>query len=247
MIEGTAAIFGATSRIARWSAAELAKHGWKVILCGRDTDELSRIAADLQIRSGVEVKVVEFHADDIEGMPAFWDGLKRDHEDLKGALVAYGMMEDQADLNAHPEKILATLDVNFISPCLLCQLAARDFEAQGSGWIIGISSVAGDRGRQGNYVYGSAKGGFTVFLSGLRARLAKSNVRVITVKPGFVDTVMTWGRPGVFLAANPRAAGEKIADTIERHADVVYVPGFWRIIMAIIRAIPESVFKRMKF
>jgi NAD(P)-dependent dehydrogenase (short-subunit alcohol dehydrogenase family) len=125
-------------------------------------------------------------------------------------------------------------------------LAATHLEAQGSGFLAAISSVAGDRGRQSNYVYGSAKGALSLFVQGLRNRLAPAGVRVHTIKPGFVDTPMTFGLPGMFLVADPGEIGEHIAAAIERGADVVYVPGFWRWIMLVIRLIPERVFKRLK-
>jgi short-subunit dehydrogenase len=119
-------------------------------------------------------------------------------------------------------------------------------ERQESGFIVGISSVAGDRGRQSNYVYGSAKSGLTAFLQGLRNRLYPSGVHVMTVKPGFVDTAMTFGLPGLFLVANPQDVGEKLAASAEKGKDEVYIPGFWRYIMAIIKSIPERLFKTLK-
>jgi len=106
--------------------------------------------------------------------------------------------------------------------------------------------VAGDRGRQSNYVYGAAKGALTLYLQGLRNRLQTAGVRVVCVKPGFVDTAMTFGMPGLFLVASPEHVGERIARAVEGKTDVLYVPWFWRYIMLIIRAIPEAVFKRMK-
>jgi len=114
------------------------------------------------------------------------------------------------------------------------------------GFIIGISSVAGDRGRQSNYVYGAAKGALSLYLQGLRNRLHPSGVRVITIKPGFVDTAMTYGLPGMFLVASPQAVGESIASSPGKSADVVYLPWFWRYIMLIIKHIPEPIFKRLK-
>ena len=116
----------------------------------------------------------------------------------------------------------------------------------GNGFIIALSSVAGDRGRQSNYIYGSAKGGLSVFLQGLRNRLFHSGVRVITIKLGFVDTAMTFGLPNLFLVASPQEVGKKIVKAVNRGRNVVYIPWFWRLIMGIICSIPECVFKRLK-
>jgi short-subunit dehydrogenase len=120
------------------------------------------------------------------------------------------------------------------------------FENRKHGFIAGISSVAGERGRQSNYVYGAAKGAFTILLQGLRNRLFPHGVRVLTVKPGFVDTGMTFGMRGLFLVASPEYVGERIARSVVRGRDVVYIPWFWRHIMLIIRLIPEFIFKRLK-
>ena len=138
------------------------------------------------------------------------------------------------------------LDTNLLGAASILGLLANHFEAKQRGFLCAISSVAGDRGRQSNYVYGAAKAGLTVFLQGLRNRLFRSGVRVITIKAGFVDTRMTFGRPGMFLVASPERAGRAIVRAISQGRDVAYVPGFWRAVMLLIRAIPEQVFKRLR-
>ncbi len=161
-------------------------------------------------------------------------------------VVAVGRLGDQARAETDPAHAAEILQVNLGSAVSLLTHAANHLEAGGKGFIVGISSVAGDRGRQSNYVYGAAKGGLTVFLQGLRNRLAPKGVHVLTVKPGFVDTRMTFGKPGMFAVAEPEKVGEGIARALDHRRNVVYLPGFWRAIMGVIDAIPETVFKRLK-
>jgi decaprenylphospho-beta-D-erythro-pentofuranosid-2-ulose 2-reductase len=246
MTPGTALILGASSPIARAVALELARKGWKLILGGRDMDDLDRTAADLHIRTGAMVQAVEFDALDPAAPGKLWNALAAKTPDLCGLLVSFGAMGEQDSQNLHPDEILPILHLNFAAAALVCQHAALDLEKQGSGWICGISSVAGDRGRASNYVYGSSKAGFTAFLSGLRNRLSKSGVKVLTVKPGFIDTGMTFGKKGSGLAVPPAKAAADIVKALFGKKDVIYTPGFWKIIMGIIKAIPEGKFKTMK-
>jgi short-subunit dehydrogenase len=140
------------------------------------------------------------------------------------------------------------IDVNYTSAVSLLGLAAAHFASKKTGCICAVSSVAGDRGRQSNFLYGSTKAALTAHLQGLRNRLFRAGVAVVTIKPGFVDTAMTWGlvNPASPLVASPKRVARDMARAIERRANVVYSPWFWRWIMAIIRAIPEPLFKRMK-
>jgi decaprenylphospho-beta-D-erythro-pentofuranosid-2-ulose 2-reductase len=137
------------------------------------------------------------------------------------------------------------MNANLTEAAMILEQFAAHFEARGSGFIVGVASVAGDRGRQSNYIYGASKAGFAAYLQGLRARMTKSGVRVLTVKPGFVDTKMTFGLPGLFLVASPESVGRTIHRAVLRERDVIYVPWFWRWILLIIRLIPERVFKRL--
>jgi short-subunit dehydrogenase len=165
---------------------------------------------------------------------------------LDGVVLAVGNMGSPEKLPKDPGEVRRVVDANFTGACSVLTYCANYLERQESGFIVGISSVAGDRGRQSNYVYGSAKSGLTAFLQGLRNRLYPSGVHVMTVKPGFVDTAMTFGLPGLFLVANPQDVGEKLAASAEKGKDEVYIPGFWRYIMAIIKSIPERLFKTLK-
>ncbi len=166
---------------------------------------------------------------------------------LDGVVVCFGTLGDEDAAQADPDAALATLHQNFTGAVSLITLAARHLEQQRSGFIIVIGSVAGERGRAKNYVYGSAKGALAIFAQGLRGRLAKSNVHVMTVKLGTVDTRMTWGRDGAMLTIPPARAADLIYAAYRKRAEVVYVPWFWRYIMGAIRLIPESRFKRVGF
>jgi short-subunit dehydrogenase len=137
------------------------------------------------------------------------------------------------------------IEVNYLSYISLLHHAASHFEKRRSGFICALSSVAGDRGRQSNYLYGSSKGALTLYLQGLRNRLSKSGVAVITVKPGIVDTKMTFGKEGLLLMAKPATIASGVFKAVMKRKHSVYLPGFWRWIMLIIRHIPESIFKRM--
>ncbi len=237
-MSGTVLVLGASSPLARGCAEAFARRGVDLILAGRDAEELEHLAGDLHLRFGVEAGACVFDA-------AGAASLDLDPEALDGVLCAIGDMgEDAATLEAEASARL--LDANFTGPVRVLAPLAAAFEARGRGFIIGVASVAGDRGRRSNFVYGAAKGGFALWLQGLRNRLHGSGVRVLTVKPGFLDTAMTYGRPGVFLAADPFRTGERIVQTLEDGRDVVYLPGFWRGIMLIIRCIPEGMFKRMR-
>ena len=238
-------ILGATSAIARATAAAFAARGDALYLASRDMDELRRIAADLRLRHNVEVRYGLFDAEATETHEAFLQTVTGDMPGLSGVVLAFGYLGDaQAarDFKAGA-KIIAS---NFTGAASILSHCANYFEPLQRGFIIGISSVAGDRGRQSNYVYGAAKGALSLYLQGLRNRLYASGVRVITIKPGFVDTAMTFGLPGLFLVASPQDIGERIVGALGKSADVVYLPWFWRYIMLIIKHIPEPIFKRLK-
>jgi len=238
-------ILGATSAIARATATAFAARGDSLYLASRDEEELQRIAADLRLRFGVEVHCGSFDAEATETHEAFFNSVVALMQDLSGVVLAFGYLGDQRAARDFKEgaKIISA---NFTGAASILSQCANHFESLHRGFIIGIASVAGDRGRQSNYVYGAAKGALSLYLQGLRNRLHASKVRVITIKPGFVDTAMTYGLPGMFLVASPQYIGERIVAALGRSSDVVYLPWFWRYIMLLIRLIPEPVFKRMK-
>jgi short-subunit dehydrogenase len=241
----TVLILGATSAIARATAVAFAARGDALYLASRDLDELQRFASDVRLRHGVEVRYGMFDAEAISTHEAFLQSVIEEMPNLSGVVLAFGYLGDQQaarDFKVGPKIIAA----NFTGAASILSYCANYFETLQRGFIIGIASVAGDRGRQSNYVYGAAKGALSLYLQGLRNRLFASGVRVITIKPGFVDTAMTYGLPGMFLVASPQDIGERIVATLVKSADVVYLPWFWRYIMLIIKHIPEPIFKRMK-
>jgi short-subunit dehydrogenase len=239
-------VLGASSAIARAFARVAAEDGADVILCGRDRDDLDRTAADVAVRARRRVSVFDFDALDFGSHAGL---LQRAREEAgAGTLsifLAFGTMPAQAEIDQDAALAFRTIESNYIGAVSVLQAAAPVLEAQKGGAVIALSSVAGDRGRIKNYVYGSAKAGLTAYLQGLRARLFRSGVTVTTVKPGFVDTAMTFGLPGMFLVASPEAVARTCLAAARRGREEVYVPFFWWGIMTIIRNIPERIFKRL--
>jgi decaprenylphospho-beta-D-erythro-pentofuranosid-2-ulose 2-reductase len=240
-------LLGATSGIGRAVARRWAAYGQNLLLAARDMDECERVAADLRVRFGIGAQCVAFDALALDQYESFWrDCLSRASGHLDGVIVCHGFMVSREQTDQNLNLLRQTIDINYTSPALILNLAADEFEKAKRGYIIGVSSVAGDRGRQSNYEYGAAKAAFTACLAGLRNRLFKANVHVLTVKPGFVDTAMTWALSGTFLVASPERVAQDIWNALHRRRDVLYTPFFWRYIMMIIRHIPEFIFKRMK-
>ena len=238
-------IIGATSAIAEAAARQWATQGAVLFLVGRKTERLQAIAADLQVRGA---KLAVTHIMEATDLAAHEPMLVAAEEALGGidiALIAHGTLPDQKACEASVELTLQEINTNGLSVIALATRLANRMEAQGSGSIAVISSVAGDRGRQSNYVYGAAKGLVTRFLQGLRNRLAKKGVQVLTIKPGFVDTPMTAAFKKGALWAQPDDIARGILAAIEKGKNEVYLPGFWWLIMAIIRHIPEPIFKKL--
>jgi decaprenylphospho-beta-D-erythro-pentofuranosid-2-ulose 2-reductase len=244
---GTVIVLGAASGIGRAVADELARRGYDLLLAGRDAEELAALADDLRLRHGVETRCQAFDALALETHGAVVEACRLASRDsLAGAVACFGYLGDQSVAQQDPMETKRILDTNLLGAASILGLLANHFEAKRRGFLCAISSVAGDRGRQSNYVYGAAKAGLTVFLQGLRNRLFRSGVRVITIKPGFVDTKMTYGRPGMFLVASPQRVARRIVTAILQGKDESYVPSFWRPLMFIVRSIPERIFKRMR-
>jgi short-subunit dehydrogenase len=240
-------ILGATSAIASALAREFAAHKFDLVLGGRDREELSALTSDLSLRYGIRAGVLSFDALDAQThastLRSFLSGAGNA---LEGVVVCMGYMGDQAKGQCDWEEARRILETNFTGCVSVLNILANHFEPRRAGFICAISSVAGDRGRQSNYLYGAAKAGLSTFLQGLRNRLFHANVKVITVKPGFVDTHMTYGRPGLFLVASPESVAKGIFQAIAKGKDVVYLPWFWRLIMLIVQSIPEAIFKRLR-
>lgn len=221
-------IIGATSGIAKGIIYAFAKKGDNLFLAARDEVELNKISQDIKIRFNTKTEIIKFDVENYTAIPKI--------EDLDGVVYAVGYDGPEVE---------RVLNINFTQAVNILNDYADYFAHKKQGFIVGISSVAGDRGRQSNYIYGCSKAGFSTYLQGLRNKLAKNNVRVITIKPGFVDTVQTFGKPGVFLVADPMVIGQKIANSVNKRADILYLPWFWKYIMLIIKSIPEFIFKRL--
>lgn len=240
-----ALILGAASDIGRAIAHEYGRSGAPLTLAARDAKRLEVDAVDLRLRYGGEVRVAEFDVLDTARHAAFLDGLGALPDTV---ICVIGLLGDQDESQRAAATAELVMRTNYTGCCLILGEIANRMEARGRGCIIGISSVAGDRGRAKNYIYGSAKAGFTAFLSGLRARLATKGVRVITVQPGFVDTRMTAGMDlPKALTAQPAEVARAVHRAQGRGKHVIYVRPAWRLVMAVIRALPESIFMRTKF
>jgi decaprenylphospho-beta-D-erythro-pentofuranosid-2-ulose 2-reductase len=236
-------IIGAKSDIAKEIARVYAKNGYDLYLAGRDVNSLNGMANDIKIRSDVDVKLKELDLLDFDSHKFFYEALE---ERPLGIIVVAGYMAEQKECEKDWDKTINTINVNYTGAISILNIVANDFETQKIGFIVGVSSVAGDRGRKANYIYGSAKAGFSVYLSGLRNRLFNSGVNVLTIKPGFVNTKMTLGLDlPEKLTAQPKEVASDIYNAQQKGRDILYTKWIWRYLMLIIKHIPEFIFKKM--
>lgn len=238
-------IVGATSAMAEACARLWAQRGDQLFLAARNDKQLQSIAADLKTRGAQRVGAKVFDATDFAQHAALLAEATRFMDGLDTVLIAHGTLSDQERAQTDVNYALGEITTNGTSVVALMSLAGEQLAAQGRGAIAVISSVAGDRGRQSNYVYGSAKALVSAFASGLRQRLAKKGVHVVTIKPGFVDTPMTAHLKKGALWAKPDQVARDISQAIDKGRTVVYTPGFWRFIMLIIKHIPEFLFVKI--
>lgn len=240
-----AAVFGATSAMAQETVRLLAARGASLFLVGRDAERLDAVAGDARVRGAASVVAAVADLDEPERHRELLDRAVAALGRIDAAVVAQGLLADSDACEADRALAARVLVTNFLGPVLLCEEIAARLSAQGAGTLVAISSVAGDRGRQSNHVYGGAKGGLSAYLEGLRNRLFRRGVHVVTVKPGFVDSPMTAHVRKSALFVAPSAVARAVVRAIERRRDVVYVPGFWRAIMLAVRHVPEALFKRL--
>ena len=240
-------IAGATSAIARGFARAAAERGDALYLVGRSEPRLNETAADLKVRGASSVGTCVMDLRETARHAALIDAAEKDMSGLDMVLLAHGTLTDQAAAEQDVALLDREIATNFTSAATLMTLVANRFEQKRAGSIGVITSVAGDRGRQSNYVYGASKAALIAFTSGLRGRLARSGVSVTDIRPGFVDTPMTANVKKNALFAQPDAVGRTIYNAMQKQKDVIYVPGFWRFIMMAIKTVPEPIFKQLKF
>ena len=236
---------GATSAIAEATLRIFAARGASFFLVARNADKLNAVAADLRTRGATSVATVVMDLDDTAAHPAILAEAAGHLGGIELALLAHGILGDQSLAESSYPATEAILGTNFLSPVSMITWLANYFESSGQGTLAVISSVAGDRGRKSNYVYGASKGALNIFLDGVRNRIDRSGVHVLTIKPGFVATPMTAHLPQNALFAHPSQVAQGIVKAIEKRKDIAYVPAFWALIMLIIRSVPGRIFKKL--
>ena len=237
-------ILGASSDIGFAIAKKFASEKYDVLLAARNPEQLKPMQSDIQIRYGVHCSLHRFEASDFQSHASFYSSLSP-----KPDVTAYviGYMNDNEKVIHDWNETLKTINANYTGAVSILNIIAADYASRQAGTIIGVSSVAGNRGRQSNYIYGSAKAAFTAYLSGLRNKMYHSKVHVLTVLPGFVYTKMTehlkLPKP---LTAKPEEVANAVYNGVKKKKNIIYVKWFWRWIMLIITSIPESMFKKKK-
>jgi len=238
-------ILGASSAIARAFARLVAGRGDQILLAGRDTDDLESLAKDVAVRGAGSAEVLSFDALATETHADFAAACRQRIAGRMNVFLAFAAMPEQEAIDRDPSLAVHTIAAGFTGAVSVLHHLAPHFEDQHGGLVIALGSVAGDRGRIKNYVYGATKAGLHAYLQGLRARLFRAGATVTTVKPGFVDTAMTFGRPGLFLVAAPEDVARSALQAAEKGRESIYAPFFWTFIMLIIKSIPERIMKRL--
>ena len=239
-------IIGASSSIAEHCARLFAARGDSLYLVARNQEKLNSLQKDLSVRGAVKVSSYLMDANDFKSHSTMLDNAEVTLDGIDTVLIAHGTLSNQKNCEQGVELTIHEINTNALSVIALLTHIANRFEAKGHGTIAVISSVAGDRGRGSNYVYGSAKAMLTTFTSGLRQRLYKSNVAVVTIKPGFVDTPMTAEFKKGLLWAKPAVVAKAIIKAIDKGSEEVYVPAFWWAVKKVIKAIPANIFKKIR-
>jgi decaprenylphospho-beta-D-erythro-pentofuranosid-2-ulose 2-reductase len=239
-------VLGALSDIAEAAARQYAKDGAQLVIAGRNAAKLETVAADLRVRGAGKViaETVDFLTADPEALIAKW---AKELGGIDVVLLAYGHLGEQRDLERDLKAAAQLIDTNFRSAALWVLAAANHFEAAKSGTLVVIGSVAGDRGRQSNYLYGATKAGLATLVQGVAHRLAPSGAKAVLIKPGFVDTAMTAHIPNKgALWSSPDKVATLIRKATDKGAPVAYTPGYWRLIMTVIKSVPTGIFHRTK-
>lgn len=243
----TILIVGATSAIAEATGKQYAAEGHRLVLWGRNKEHLESIGKNLEVLGATGIWEFEIDLDQYDLHASKLEATVAEAGPIDIAIIAHGVLPDQQTVQDDFPAIQASIHTNFLSYASLLTVLAQYFETRKSGTIASITSVAADRGRKSNFVYGSAKAGASAFTDGLRGRLAGSGVHVVNIKPGMVDTPMTRHLKKGLLFASPESVARGIVKAIQKRKSTAYVPGYWRLIMFIVRSIPESIFKKMNF
>jgi decaprenylphospho-beta-D-erythro-pentofuranosid-2-ulose 2-reductase len=240
----TVLILGATSDIAMAIADKFAAERYNVQLAARNVSQLGPLVSDLAIRHNVQCSLHLFDAQNFASHRSFYESLPVKPD---VTVCVFGYLGENEKAMISEAETMNIIEINYTGAVSILNVVALDYASRKSGTIVGISSVAGLRGRQSNYMYGSAKAGFTTYLSGLRNRMFRKNVHVLTVLPGFVATRMTedLNLPKL-LTAQPAEVGAAVYKAVVSKANVIYVRWFWQFIMLIIRLVPEPIFKKLK-
>ena len=238
------AIFGATSRLSHALALEYGRLGQPIYLAARDIEEAARIAQDVQVRTGALVGYGRFDALDYESHTKLLELIENEVGPLSVGVVAFGDMGNQEQSVADFNAARRVLDINYTGAASISEALAHVFESRQHGSIVGLSSVAGERGRPSNYFYGSAKGAYSLYLQGLAHRLAGSGAHVLTVKLGFIDTRLTYGLETAIPVAKPEDAASAIVRAQRKKKTRLFYPSFWGPVMGLIRAIPSTIMHR---
>lgn len=226
----------------------MARDHKSMLLVGRNAGRLTAIRADLLARGASDVITLESDLADITQHESLFSAIRQRMPDYDTVILAYGRLGHPTESKHVPSSAVTELNTNFVSPVSLLTHATNDLEAKRNGSIAVITSVAGDRGRQSNYVYGAAKGGLAVFAQGLRGHLYPHGVRVLTVKPGLVDTPMTAHMDKGLLFSSPQRVATDIYKAMSRGASgVLYTPRYWWLVMTLVRAVPEGIGKRLNW
>lgn len=237
-------LLGATSDMATAIARKFAQDKFDIILAGRNTKPLEEFKTDLEIRYQIKAAVVQFDAVNFSSHATFYKDLPF-NPDI--TICIFGYLGDQQRSVTNWKEAENVIQSNYTGAVSILNIISEDYANKKSGVIVGISSVAGERGRQSNYIYGSAKAGFTAYLSGLRNSLYTAGVHVITVLPGFVYTKMTADlKLPPLLTATPEQVARAVRNAVKNKNNIVYVKWMWRWIMLTIKSIPEPFFKKLK-
>jgi hypothetical protein len=229
-------ILGANSDIAKELSILFAKEGFNLYLASRDVSSLNKMKNFLEIKYPIKAEVLYFDACKVKSHKKFYNSLKIRPT---GVIIAFGYLGDQIKAQKNFFEARKIIETNLLGAISILEIISEEFEKRKRGFIIGISSVAGDRGRRGNYIYGASKGGFSIYLEGLRSRLSKWKIKVLTVKPGFVNTKMTKHLClNKKLVATPKKVAKDIYNAYKKKKKVVYTKGIWKYIMFLVKFSP---------